>query len=307
MRETKLPEELEEQAILDALGILDPEDRQAFMVRLQGKSDLLGQVVKSYHAMVGALALVVPPVTPPATLRERLVNQVAQEAAREAEQFELTASTLALGAAPVKPRESVREQLLSRIKTHSDVSLEVTDSTYAPGEAPARAGDGGKSLGHRPLSQEGDSFIALLRSCRAAISSVLRTLVIRSATSERVQYWKAKIAFQQPTKGLTYIRASEGIWRGIAPGVTAKVLSFDPVSRRVTTLLRFAPGTSYAPHRHTAVEELFVLEGGCSIAGRAMTVGDYHRAEAGTEHHDTSTYEGCLLLVISSPQNEMLH
>lgn len=41
-------------------------------------------------------------------------------------------------------------------------------------------------------------------------------------------------------------------------------------------------------------------------AGRAMTVGDYHRAEAGTEHYDTSTDEGCLLLVISSPQNEML-
>jgi anti-sigma factor ChrR (cupin superfamily) len=107
-------------------------------------------------------------------------------------------------------------------------------------------------------------------------------------------------------KGLTFIKASEGTWRGIAPGVMAKLLSFDPTSRRTTTLLRFAPGIRYAPHRHTAVEELYVLEGGCSIAGREMAVGDYHRAEAGTVHHDTSTDEGCLLLVISSPQNEML-
>jgi anti-sigma factor ChrR (cupin superfamily) len=130
--------------------------------------------------------------------------------------------------------------------------------------------------------------------------------VIRSTTSERVRYWKAKMAFQQPTKGLTFIRAAEGTWRGIAPGVTAKVLSFDPVSRRITTLLRFAPGTNYVPHRHTEAEELYVLQGGCSIAGHEMTVGDYHRAEAGTEHYDTSTDDGCLLLVISSPQNEML-
>jgi anti-sigma factor ChrR (cupin superfamily) len=130
--------------------------------------------------------------------------------------------------------------------------------------------------------------------------------MIRSTTSERIRYWKAKITLQQPTKGLTFIRTSEGAWRGIAPGVTAKLLSFDPVSRRTTTLLRFAAGTSYAPHRHTAVEELLVLEGGCSIAGHEMAVGDYHRAEAGTVHHDTSTDDGCLLLVISSPQNEML-
>ncbi|NJL17300.1 MAG: hypothetical protein HC938_08980 [Nitrospira sp.] len=306
MTETKLPEELEEQVILDALGILDPEDRHAFMVRLQGNSDHLRQAVKSYHVIVGALASVVPPVTPPTTLRERLVKQVAQEAAREAEQFELTANTLAVGAAPVKPRESVREQLLSRIQAHSDVPHDVTVSTHILGETPALMGEGGGTQSERPLSQEVGSSGTWLRSWRTTASNFLRTLVIRSMTSERVRYWKAKIAFQQPVKGLTFIRASEGTWRGIAPGVTAKLLSFDPTSRRTTTILRFAPGTSYAPHRHAAVEELFVLEGGCSIAGRAMTVGDYHRAEAGTEHHDTSTDEGCLLLVISSPQNEML-
>lgn len=138
------------------------------------------------------------------------------------------------------------------------------------------------------------------------MSNFLKTLVIRSTTSERVRYWKAKIALQQPTKGLTFIRASEGAWRELAPGVTAKILSFDPVSRRVTSLLRFAPGTGYAPHRHAETEELFVLEGGCLCGGRELKVGDYHRAEAGTVHGDTSTDDGCLLLVISSPQNEIL-
>jgi hypothetical protein len=303
--ETKLPEELEEQVILDALGILDPEDRQAFMVRLQGESDLLRQAVKSYHATTGALTSVVAPVTPPVTLRERLVNQVALEAARDAEHFELAADTLALASVPVTPRDSLRERLLSRIEGESTVQLDLRDSANIRGETFVRMGEGMAGEREKRIFQD-DSPASWLRSCWTAFSNLLRTVLIRSVTSERVRYWKAKLACQQPTKGLTYIRASEGTWRGIAPGVTTKVLSFDQVSRRITTLLRFTPGTSYAPHRHTAVEELFVLEGGCSIAGRAMTVGDYHRAEAGTEHHDTSTDEGCLLLVISSPQNEML-
>jgi quercetin dioxygenase-like cupin family protein len=300
--ELKLPEELEDQAILHAFGILEPDDRRAFMVRLQGDSDLLRQAVTAYQATTDALAAAVAPVTPPATLRERLVKKVALEAGRETEQFEHAANTLALASLPVKPRDSVRERLFSRIEGHSDVRLDVTDSAYVLSETPALAGNGGE----RHLSHEVDSFSTWLRSCWMGVSNFLRTLVIRSMTSARVRYWKDKIAFQQPTKGLTFIRASEGTWRGIAPGVMAKLLAFDPTSRRTTTLLRFAPGTIYAPHRHTAVEELYVLEGGCSIAGREMTVGDYHRAEAGTVHHDTSTDDGCLLLVISSPQNEML-
>ena len=302
MTELKLPEELEDQAILHAFGILEPDDRRAFMVRLQGDSDLLRQAVTAYQATTDALAAAVAPVTPSATLRERLVKKVALEAGRETEQFEHAANTLALASLPVKPRDSVRERLLSRIEGHSDVRLDVTDSAYVLSETPALVGNGGE----RRLSQEVDSFSTRLRSCWMGVSNFLRTLVIRSMTSARVRYWKDKIAFQQPTKGLTFIRASEGTWRGIAPGVMAKLLAFDPTSRRTTTLLRFAPGTSYAPHRHTAAEELYVLQGGCSIAGREMTVGDYHRAEAGTVHHDTSTDDGCLLLVISSPQNEML-
>jgi len=294
--ELKLPEELEDQAILHALGILNQDDRRAFMVRLQGESDLLRQATTAYQAATDALAAVVAPVTPSPALRERLVKKVALEAVRDAEQFELTANTLALGSTPVRPPDSLRERLMSRIAQHADVRLVLGESMRVRKETSVSTGP----------PQDAGLLATVLRSRWTAVANFLRTILIRSVTSERVRYWKAKITLQQPTKGLTFIKASEGTWRGIAPGVTAKLLSFDPTSGRTTTLLRFAPGTSYAPHRHTAVEELYVLEGGCSIAGREMTVGDYHRAEVGTVHHDTSTDEGCLLLVISAPQNERL-
>ena len=106
--------------------------------------------------------------------------------------------------------------------------------------------------------------------------------------------------------GLMFVKASEGVWQEIAPGISAKVLSLDQKSRRTTALLRVAPGARYAPHRHTEAEEFYVLEGGCSFEGRELGPGDYHRAEAGSVHMDTSSDDGCLLLVMSSPQNEML-
>lgn len=294
MTETKLPEELEEQAMLYALGILGPEAHLAFARSLQGGSVLLRQAVNGYRTITDALVDTMAPVTPPASLRERLLNHIVMEAGREAEQFERIANTLAVGSVPVKPRDAVRDRLLSGLEGHSNIHLEVKDSASAlSNRSTSMLGGEGLEQGHHP-SQQPEAQAGLLGSCWRAVSNFLRTLLIRSMIP------------RPSSNGLTFVKASEGTWRGIAPGVTAKLLSFDPSSRRTTTVLRFAPGTRYAPHRHVAVEELYVLEGGCSIAGREMTVGDYHRAEAGTVHHDTSTDEGCLLLVISSPQNEML-
>jgi hypothetical protein len=225
--ELKLPEELEEQAMLHALGVLDPDDHQAFMVRLQEESDLLRQAATAYQAVMGVLASAVAPVTPPATLRERLVNQIAKEAAREAEQCEITANTLAFGSAPVRPPDSLRDRLMSRIEKHANVRLILGESIRVQEKTPVTTDSGRVDEGRIGISQDSGSLSAWLRSCRAVVSNFLRTLVIRSATSERIRYWKAKMAFQQPTKGLTFIGASEGTWQGIAPGVTAKLLSIQ--------------------------------------------------------------------------------
>lgn len=102
----------------------------------------------------------------------------------------------------------------------------------------------------------------------------------------------------------TFIRASEGTWQEMAPGMMMKVLYNNPVTRRTTALMRFAAGFRQAPHRHAAVEELFVLEGGCVCEGQALFPGDYHRSAAGTRHHETFTDDGCLLLVTFSPFKE---
>ncbi len=295
MTELKLPEELEEQAIAHALGILDPEDCQAFIVRLQGESDLLRQAATGYQVVTDALAATVTSVTPPVTIRERLVNNIALDAAREAEQFARTADALAFSSVhPVKPRELLRERLMSRIEGQADVRPEVMDSTHVLGGTSIPVVDRREDEHGTTLPKDAGSLSTWLESCRQSVRNFLRTMFVRS------------MAPRPSAHGLTFIKASEGAWLNIAPGVVAKLLSYDSVSGRATSLVRIAPGTRYAPHRHAAAEELFVLEGGCLCGGRELAIGDYHRAEAGTEHHDTSSDDGCLLFVISSPQNEML-
>ena len=74
----------------------------------------------------------------------------------------------------------------------------------------------------------------------------------------------------------------------------------------MTALVRMDPGCEYSPHRHARAEELYVLEGTCYCGGRLLHPGDYHRAEAGSIHMETSTEDGCFMLVIFSPDNEML-
>jgi quercetin dioxygenase-like cupin family protein len=104
--------------------------------------------------------------------------------------------------------------------------------------------------------------------------------------------------------GFTVIRASEGTWLEVTAGVKMKVLFNDSGTQRTTALVRFAAGYRHAPHRHAAVEELFVLEGGCVCEGKALFPGDYHRSEAGSVHQETYTDDGCLLLITFSPFNE---
>lgn len=105
-------------------------------------------------------------------------------------------------------------------------------------------------------------------------------------------------------KGFTFIRSAEGTWVEPLPGMKLKVLYVDPTTQRTTAICKFSPGYRHAPHRHAQVEELFILEGGCVCEGVALFPGDYHRSDANSVHSETSTDDGCTLLIMFSPKNE---
>jgi anti-sigma factor ChrR (cupin superfamily) len=99
--------------------------------------------------------------------------------------------------------------------------------------------------------------------------------------------------------GFFCLRASEGHWHELSPGVSVKTLFIDPATQRRTAIVRMAPGTRLPRHQHLAVEELFVLEGDCHVApGQVLQAGDYFRADAGSVHGTTFTLAGTTFLTL---------
>ena len=102
------------------------------------------------------------------------------------------------------------------------------------------------------------------------------------------------------------IRASEGQWHELMEGVMVKKLHVDPVTLVATSLVKMLPGAALPMHQHKGVEQVFVIEGDCQVAGHRLKAGDYHRAEAGSMHESTSTVEGTLFLLIAPECYEVL-
>ncbi len=91
------------------------------------------------------------------------------------------------------------------------------------------------------------------------------------------------------------IRAGEGEWRNIAPGVQAKPLWRDADAQSM--LVRLHPGARVAPHAHPLDEECLMLDGEAFFGDTLLRAGDYQLAPAGTQHCDVMTDVGALLYV----------
>ena len=81
------------------------------------------------------------------------------------------------------------------------------------------------------------------------------------------------------------------------PGVTRRMLARtgDEIAR-ATSLVRYAPGSAFAPHTHGGGEEFLVLEGVFSDEHGDYPAGWYLRNPPGTSHTPSSA-PGCLIFV----------
>ena len=102
------------------------------------------------------------------------------------------------------------------------------------------------------------------------------------------------------------IHAADGQWQEPQAGVQLKTLFIDQTTGIATSLVRMTPGTSLPAHQHLGVEQFYVIEGDCNVAGRRLGPGDYHRAAAGSTHDQTYTVDGTLFLLIAPEHYEVL-
>jgi anti-sigma factor ChrR (cupin superfamily) len=60
------------------------------------------------------------------------------------------------------------------------------------------------------------------------------------------------------------------------------------------------------PHIHRGIEECYVLEGDLEMGGHKLHAGDYQFAFEDSLHGVQSSEDGCLLLIVSSQDDELV-
>lgn len=95
------------------------------------------------------------------------------------------------------------------------------------------------------------------------------------------------------------LRAQEGEWRPLVPGILIKTLRRDEAEGTQTSLWRIAPGASVPPHPHSREEECLVLEGSVVHRGIEYFPGDFLLAAPGERHAPFTSPRGALLMIRS--------
>jgi quercetin dioxygenase-like cupin family protein len=101
------------------------------------------------------------------------------------------------------------------------------------------------------------------------------------------------------------IRAAEGKWHDIHPGVKLKLLLRDETTQ--TFLLDIAPSTIVPSHDHPSDEECFVMRGEALIGEVRLRAGDYHFAAQGSHHSGLRTDTGAMLFIKTGAKGPRIH
>jgi anti-sigma factor ChrR (cupin superfamily) len=99
-------------------------------------------------------------------------------------------------------------------------------------------------------------------------------------------------------EALHFIGRDEGWQPHPIPGITVKVLSVDDASGVATLLVKAAPGTTYPAHHHSGPEGCYVIDGEVLVAGRRIGPGDFHLADADSDHDPLYTETGATVLLV---------
>jgi len=104
--------------------------------------------------------------------------------------------------------------------------------------------------------------------------------------------------------GFSFRLAADQDWQPHpVPGIRMKVLSLNHQRGYATLLLDVAPGTTFPAHHHGGDEECYVISGSVVACGRRIGAGDFHHADAGSDHGELWTDEGCRVLLVVAPED----
>lgn len=99
--------------------------------------------------------------------------------------------------------------------------------------------------------------------------------------------------------GLRFLMGSDTGWKALPlPGAFIKLLSLQPDRGYAVLLGKLEPGVRYPAHTNVGPEDFYILTGDLHVDGRRLGPGDFHHADAGTEHGENYSIDGCTLVAV---------
>ena len=93
------------------------------------------------------------------------------------------------------------------------------------------------------------------------------------------------------------LRANEGEWVMLGPGVRFKELHRNAALNRWTILVDAEPGAAFPAHEHTQDEEIFMISGDLAFGDVELGPGDFHFSPKGSLHTAHRTRAGCRCII----------
>lgn len=200
--------------------------------------------------------------------------------------------------------------MTDRVAEHQMSELAALHALGALSQHEARAFEYHLAEGCDECSAEFDSFERTATELALSVPEADPSEEVRARLLERVNAIPSsravKVVSEFASDQFLSIHAGEGQWQEVQDGILLKTLYVDRASGIATSLVRMTAGTALPPHQHLGVEQFYVIEGDCSVAGQRLGPGDYHRASTGSTHDSTYTIDGTLLLLIAPEQYEVI-
>ncbi|MEQ1852138.1 MAG: cupin domain-containing protein [Chthoniobacteraceae bacterium] len=100
--------------------------------------------------------------------------------------------------------------------------------------------------------------------------------------------------------GLSFLMAAETKgWKQLPiAGAWIKLLSLERERGYAVLLGKLDPGTRYPAHVNAGAEDFYILTGDLHIGETVLQGGDFHHAEAGSQHEENFSENGCTLLAV---------
>jgi anti-sigma factor ChrR (cupin superfamily) len=152
-----------------------------------------------------------------------------------------------------------------------------------------------------------------LRSLQTSLDAVAHSVpqvppspAVKELIMARLRERSAPMAAIAPG-ALRFLVAEEAGWKALPiPGAFIKCLSLQADRGYAVLLGKLEPGARYPAHVNVGPEDFYILTGDLHIGSRRLGAGDFHHADAGSQHEENYSIEGCTLIAVLTTDDPLV-